>query len=318
MLRQPDFIPEPISAVEKEAPKELFKATLGFDFVFDYTPSGELHCFCIEINGHDSGVHGVKNIPKGDIDETHRVLAEIRATTNPEMARRYKIGNKILADLHDKIFQPSDEVVEKIYQYLAKSMRAQPTFTHAHHNPDFIEDITRDKRLQEQYVPPEHWPRTWHPGENPVSSTGWWVLKQYGSRGGDGVRMASNEDLEEVISQAGDALENYVVQEFVQPITIDDRAASMRLLVDFQYLSDGTIVPDFTTAYHRIAPYTGEEKVSADGKPITNDDIFIVNKARGAKSAAATEEEIALARDVAEKIIHNIAKEYKTHLEQTK
>lgn len=319
MLRQPDFIPEPVSAIEKETPKELFKATLGFDFIFNHAPSGELRCFCIEINGQDTGVKGVEDIPKGEIDETHKVLANIRATTNPEMARRYKIGNEILADLHDKIFQPSDEAVGKIYEYLKKSMRAQPTFKHAHHNPDFIEEITRDKRLQEEYVPPEFWPRTWHAGESTNSSTGWWVLKPYWSRGGDGVRIASNKNLAEIVSsETEDVLERYVVQEFVESDGLSVRAQAMRLLMDFQYLSDGTVVPTFITAYQRIAPYAPTDWVTKEGKKVTNEDAFIVNRARGATSAAASEEEVALAKVVAEKIIHSIAEGYKAHLKQPK
>ena len=65
-----------ISAVEKsneskESP-ELFRASLGFDFVFAKDKSGELHPYCVEINGHDTGVTGVQDVPSEQLPKIHR------------------------------------------------------------------------------------------------------------------------------------------------------------------------------------------------------------------------------------------------------
>ena len=301
----------------KESPG-IFHASLGFDFIFSRDENNKLHCYCIEINGHDSGVRGVQDIPDDQIDKTHKIVAEIRATVNPEMRRKYGLANEILHDIHvTGEFAPSEEGKEKITRYINKSLRTAPTFTHAHHNPDFIEDITRDKRLQEKYIPKEYQPRIWREGDDPVSSTGRWIVKHFRSRGGDGVHVIPNDQFLEFIAQNKNEIDKYVVQELLMssgaqmvPESQGKRAASMRLLMDFRYLDGGTIAPDFITAYQRVAPYDTDKTKDDEGNKLTWEDAYVVNRARGATSAAASSEEITMAREAAEKIIKNIASAY--------
>ncbi|MBM3261670.1 hypothetical protein FJY93_04620, partial [Candidatus Kaiserbacteria bacterium] len=203
-------IRNPVEGKEGKESPEMFRASLGFDFIFTTDEKGVLHCVCIEINGHDSGVVGVQEIPKGQIDTMHKTVAGIRATEHPEMARKFKIANEVLTDIHSKEFTPSPEGLKKIHGYMKKSLKTQPTFSFAYQNPDFIEDMTRDKRIQERYIPEEYRPRTWHPGDNPSSPTGAWVVKYYDSRGGDDVHVVPNEHFPDTLSDLGPRVEKYV------------------------------------------------------------------------------------------------------------
>jgi len=85
----------------------------------------------------------------------------------------------------------------------------------------------------------------------------------------------------------------------------------MRLMIDFQYMKDGSVKPIFESAYQRVSPYpSGNPKLHMDTYEHSREDVFVVNKANGAHSVAVTEEELKLARVAAEEIIQNIAKKY--------
>src|SRR3989344_4779229 len=118
-------MPERIKRTEQGTPSqeskegvELFRATLGFDFVFTRDEQGNLRCFCIEINGHDTGVNGVEDIPKGQISEEVRKHAAERAKEDPEMERRYKLAAEINRDMKEGHFKPTPEGQERIYGFL--------------------------------------------------------------------------------------------------------------------------------------------------------------------------------------------------------
>lgn len=58
--------------------KEFFRATLSFDFIFISNQKGEKGIKCIEINGEDSGIFGVLDLPKKKGDFLQKLFAEIR------------------------------------------------------------------------------------------------------------------------------------------------------------------------------------------------------------------------------------------------
>lgn len=284
-----------------------------------------LRCYCIEVNGHDSGVGGVQDVPKGQMDSTQKILAGLRAEVNPEMRRKYAIANEIMRASQSGEFNHSPEAREKIEAYMKKILRTEPTFKNAYKNPDFIEDITRDKWLQEKYIPKEYAPHTWHEGESTKSKTGWWIIKRRNSRGGDGVHVVSNKEFGASFTKEVDFIADFVAQEFIpsagaemMPESIGKRAASMRLLLDFRYLENWSVQTDFATAYQRVAPYTASQEKSASGTMLENEDKFIVNRHRDAVAVAASPEEIEMARTAAMEIIQNIAAGYRKHLKREK
>lgn len=298
---------------ESQEGRELFRATLGFDFLFTRNEDGSLHCYCIEINGHDTGIKGVEDVPQEQIGKQYQMLAGIRAKENPEMSRRYDIANAVLRDMRSGTFQPTPEAREKIIGYMKKSLRAAPTAAHAYHNPDFIEDITRDKRLQERYIPLEYAVHTWHSGVSPVSSTGRWVLKRFDSRGGDDVHVLTNREFDELIENEEEPFleDEYVVQEFLPPGgaemlpgSVGKRATSMRLLMDFRVLDDGSILTDYSTAYQRVSPHEADDARFSDTRK------YVVNRAKGASSAGVSPAELELGRKAAEAIIRTITAAY--------
>src|SRR3990167_4265737 len=118
---------------------ELFSATLGFDFVFSKDQTGAFRCYCVEFNGHDAGVGGVKDIPDGQIDSQHKVMAQIRNHRNPKIEHKMRIAEEIIEDLKTGAFDASNDGQEKVAAFLHKSMDTNPLFTHAHHNPEFVE-----------------------------------------------------------------------------------------------------------------------------------------------------------------------------------
>lgn len=296
----------------KESP-EMFRASLGFDFVFAKDAQCKVNCYCVEINGHDSGIGGIADISDDDIDKSHKIIAGIRATINPDIQRKLAGNDASLPEMHD----PASAPEEKVPPESTKKMSDDPLLQHAYRNPEFIENITRDKKLQERYVPSEHAPRTWHYGE-PYPLIDLWVVKNKTSRGGRAIHIISRKSLIEYAQTAGKVgFENLVVQEFIMPIGAEnaspsdwERPASMRLLIDFQYLRSGKVVPTFRSVYQRIAPYDIHAKYDKEGAPLNPEDIFVVNRAKGAQSVPASPKEIQMAQDVAEQIIKKIANDY--------
>lgn len=71
------------------------------------------------------------------------------------------------------------------------------------------------------------------------------------------------------------------------------------------------------TAYQRVSPHNLDARHDSAGKLLTKEDLLVVNKHLGAESAAASEEELILAQEVAEKIINNIAQAYRVHQEES-
>lgn len=300
---------------------ELFSASLGFDFVFSKDEQGKLHGYCIEINGDNSGLSGVEDIPEDQIDPQHKLLSKVRNHRNSEYWRKAGLADGALQDLQTGFFDASEEAKKEIHSYIEKSLRKQQFFVHAYKNPPFVAAITRDKRTQENFIPPESMPRVYHEGESPLSSTGQWICKPIHGIQGDGIYVLDNEKFKREFL-GGPFVDifakEYIAQEFIRsegaqraPNALKGHAASMRLLLDFKYAQNDTIEIVFKAAYQRVSPYPSEG-LRANTFP---QDAFVTNRARGAKSVAASGEEVSIASAIAEKIIHNIARGYRRNQE---
>lgn len=109
---------------------------------------------------------------------------------------------------------------------------------------------------------------------------------------------------------------DYVVQEFIPPEDAQEgdykyvrHPASMRLLMDFRYLEDGTIAVDFKSAYQRIATESAPKRPYRAS--VEKNEAYIVSKSKGAYSAPASAEETSMATEAAEAIIKRLAEGYK-------
>lgn len=278
---------------------ELFRATLGFDFIFSCV-DGEKIPLCIEINGEDTGLKAVENIPKGDLTEEERERVKIRMTHTEE---RIKLS----------AYAESLNIAGKSEDRKEAWARARNVhgFVHAFRNPAYIREIAgKDKKLQQNFIPPDNRPRAYQEGGSPVSRSGFWICKPIAGRKGQGIKIVSNEDFEDSFIKKG--LENgYIAQELIRAcgaekalINMKENPAALRLLMDFIYFEDDNIEEVFTFAYQRVSQFSINEQIASS---VSLEEIYVVNFARGAKAAVASETEFLLAHAVAIKIIHNIA-----------
>jgi hypothetical protein len=297
----------PVST-EKIPAKELFKGSLSFDFVFALK-DGKKHPYCVEINGDQSGIAGIQNIDRSAIDSTRRIMAGIRDQRDPAYRNNIQSINSIIGMLNTEKIQLPDDAKGKLHSLFRSTMAQTPMFPHAHQNPDFIKRIADDKLPQAAVIPEEHHPRVLDIHDpNRQSSTGTWILKPRRNRGGEGIQIISNDEIE--ILDDDTIFDRYVIQEFVHPLSAElagetksDHAASMRLLIDFRYLEDGTIEPTYEAAYQRVATEPLDISVPLGSR----EQSAVVNLTRAADSYPASSEELALAHPVAEEIIHTLA-----------
>lgn len=288
---------------EANESNEKFRATLGFDFVFSLNEMGELHCWCIEINGEETGIHGAQDIPDAQLSKNQKAFLAVRMHTNEGVSRKYHLANGIIRDYSAGDFDAISK--EDLVKYIKKSLRTVKNFKHANTNPEEVEALESDKGRLHEVVPRENLPREFHKGDTPVSSTGAWILKPLNGRGGQGILVMSSENLSAFVADGtyDEILQtNFLVQELLDDyhIQMDGRRRSMRYLVDFRYMEDGSIQKDFAFGYNRVSPRSYKDP---PGK-----DKVIVSKNYGASSEAATKKELALAQETADAIIHNIAK----------
>ena len=305
--------PRAYRKIESRESPELFRASLGFDFIFVEDADGVKQPYCIEINGSDTGVKGVQDIPKGDIPEMTRLFASIRSREDSEFVRKNHLGGDILTDLGTGDFPvSSDEVKKSIGEFVKASLAKHQMFSHAIENPHEIDIVTKDKRVQRDYIPEQYRPRAYRKGESTVSSTGYWICKPAFGVGGNGIFIVTSEELARVTADPtqAEAVAQYAIQECLDAVGADRAApgmeqnpASLRLLMDFVYREDGTIETLYETAYQRVSQFGTDHPRMLHSK----EEVRIVNKNRGALSAAASPRESELAHKAATEIIHALA-----------
>ena len=225
---------------------ELFRASLGFDFVFGLDKDGHKKAYCIEINGHDSGISGVADIPDDQISKTKKKAAAQRDFRNPEWERRSNIHNEILQSMYDGTFQVSDpELMDDIVnKYLGPSVDKITIFPHAFQNPGWLQDVTQYKALQANFIPTGMRPRQFGESDLVTHPPEYWIVKSNRGRGGQNIHIYTNAAFQDVYVDADKKTqERYVAQEFISPLGADNapnerrgNPASLRVLVDFVIL----------------------------------------------------------------------------------
>lgn len=80
------------ATLENKQNPEKYRLTVSFDFVFGKDENGKKKVFCIELNGHNSGIYGINSIESGDLDKTKKLISLNRMTVNSELE---KVRSKI-------------------------------------------------------------------------------------------------------------------------------------------------------------------------------------------------------------------------------
>lgn len=306
---------------ESKEAKELFRATLGFDFVFEEQSDGIKKPICIEINGDETGIKGMRDLPKNSTTSVRRAITNMRSDVSPELKRKQPIARELFKNFkRGELYGSTDEVTKKIAGYVQQSLKREKFFTHAYTNSPAIELVAENKRLQQRYIPESNRPREYDEQHPQPSKTGLWIVKDNTGRAGINVFIVKEDELPGSIKaweakHPNESLRNeFIIQELIHSADVDEYApdvqghpAAMRLLIDFVYMSDGSIRKGFEAGYQRISRYP-VQGVRAGESPA---DVYVVNKYRGARSLPASRNEIESARIVAEEIISHIGSAYK-------
>ncbi len=309
---------------ESKEKQELFRATVGFDFVFD--KSGKPHY--VEINGNDSGIEGMLNLAEDDeIDNMQKISARIRS-------RRTSGVQKIINE-YNKTNKRDGEKIDEQDAHLAKdqkiklaflSAKAQEAalFKNANVNPQVLEEMLSDKSKHSQFIPEEYSVKTFdiYGKFNPEKM---YIIKNSIGSGGKGISITKGQEILKIKPISSD--NPLIVQEFIEPDEADNgpngHPASLRLLVDFRYTKQKGVEPMFVTGYQRVSPYSVDEigrrkdahkartilnKLKGGGDKITPKDVYVVNKVRGAKSYPMSERELAKVKPITMQILNNLSK----------
>ena len=308
--------------IESRESPELFRATIGFDFVFTESEDGKKP-YCVEINGERSGIRGIMDIPKENSTYLERLFADIRMRENTEYGRKQELWGEFMEEAGAGFFPMGEEMDKAVDRMAAKSLSKDPMFDNAVRNPEFIEVIASNKRMQQRVIPEEYRPRVYKLGEPTESQSDAWLLKPVRGIGGRDISIITDKMLEGLKEldpkEQKSVMEHLVIQEFIEPLGADMAApgqkhnpACLRLIMDFKYLEDGTIEPSYEAAYQRVSPHTAHELLEGE---VSESDVYVVNKATGAASAAASADEKRMAHEAAEAIIHKLAESYREHLD---
>lgn len=302
-----------LKPAEAIATPERFRATLSFDFVFGLK-NGKPHPYCIEFNGDDSGIAGSQKI-KG-LDSTQRIVTGLRAKRDLYALTKNRNMIAIAKDIESGEFPITDENRNKVLQFLLTEYNKKiRLFPHAYKNENWIQTLASNKVLQPSFIPEANRVKQLQATEeDQESSTGYWVIKPSKGLAGQGISIASNTEIKEIIEQQPDIWDNYVIQEYVESIgakeagqEMSDHAASLRLLTDFRYLEDDQIDISFLFAYQRVGQLPKDVSAHDD----TREQSTIINLYTGAHAYKASPEETAAAMAVANEIIHNLAEFHK-------
>lgn len=284
--------------VEQVGLSTLFRATIGFDFLFAKDGDGRKRIFCLELNGEDSYIP-VDEIEGWDVDEATRERVRTRMTYNPERVRRA---------LHAESLGP--DVTPEIKKQAWAHTRAVHVFENAVRNEPHIKNLVDSKKSQQPLIPCKYRPRSYARGESPLSSTGFWICKPSGGQRGKGVHILSNDAFAEQF--VGTELEEtHVAQEFITALGADkapesmrDHPAVLRLVLDIEYIENDTITELFSWANQSISPYSTKDIESGHSM----EEVYVITVAeRNAKVVPVSKEEFEMAYNAGLEIIRNIA-----------
>ena len=277
----------------------LFKATIGFDFLFTKGNNGDRRILCLELNGEDSYIP-INEIENWDTDEETKERVRNRMIYNPERVRRAQYAERLGSDVAPEIKKQAWAHAREVY-----------VFENAIRNEPYIKNLVNNKKVQAEFIPHYYQPRTYMPGESPVSSTGFWICKPSGGQRAKGIYILANEAFTNTFINTG--LENtYVAQEFITalgadnaPVTMKDHPAILRLVMDIEYFEDETVNELFTWANQSISPYSMNDiKIGHSMEEVS----VITVAERNAKVVTASDAEFQMAHNAGLEIIRNIGK----------
>lgn len=296
---------------------ELFRATIGFDFVFAPDKTGKKRCYCVELNGQESGTWGVAEIE--GVDNLRKVMTLSRNAFNPGR-QQLRVAIERIRGTLSEAERSKKSLKNTFLNMMEEDKQKMPLVAHAFVNPPEIETVAEDKALHSQVIPPEYRLRTYVEGESAEAGSGYWMIKPRAGRRGDSIRVVTNAEFasilagDDILLSHDDLLRFNVAQEYVRaqgadlaPRGYEGNPASMRLLVDFRVLEDGTIHIVHEDGYQRVGPLPSRQYSPADTS------MSVVNKARGAKAVDMSKKEFDMAHEAALKIINNIAGYYEKH-----
>lgn len=331
---------------ENKESKELWRGSIGFDFIFMRDYKGMLEKvrdkdpyskeityevfkkpICVEFNGSNSGIFGIQEIK--NYDKTKKIVADIRGSrnktldqkmatydeiANPEILGK-KIDHKVIRHLGWDITSTDDlETQNKIRTALNTILKKEPLFPRAYQNPVLVSDVCKNKKLQSLYIPEENMPKRWEPGVYDKPSYGLWVLKPREGTHGKNIGIVSSRDFDAIMSgkKMSDIkrqkiiLNRYIVEEFIPPTGADE--------VDEAHEGNPAsmrLLLDFRVMENGEIKVDGEYAYQRVSPHKTSENVeleakFVVNKAKGALAFPASKKEVELARPVALSIIKKL------------
>lgn len=288
---------------------ERFKASMSFDFVFGLK-DGKRHPYCIEFNGDDSGIGGAQKVP--DLDPTIRIMAGIRDHRDIYGMTKNRKAVGILNDIASGDFSVSAINKKPLVDFLLNEYKRKiKLLPNAITNEKWLQTIANNKAIQGHFIPEANRPRELtREDEQHISSTGYWVVKPTYGLAGRGIKVFTNEEIDQVITENPKIWTEYVIQEYIESTGAAaagenkaDRAASLRLLIDFRYLENDEVDIVYSFAYQRV----GKEPINVTSDGASRETSTIINLTTGAEAHKATKEETDAALAVAKDIIKNLA-----------
>ncbi len=298
-----------------ESERPVFTGTIGFDFVFERQPDGSKKPYCVEFNGHNSGIEGAVAVEK---DPLRRSIIQLRAMSSTREAERMiEAARQVFAPYIRRAGGARQKELEKeknrlIDDILLRVPHPQLAFS----NPDVIEEISRRKNMHRALIPADYIPRSYElEGSNQPPQSGYWICKPISGSCGEHIEIHHwTRIYKDFIEPKGSLIDAWDISEFIVPAGADAasksfsrRPASLRLLIDFAYYKDRTIRPVFVAAYQRVAR-SGAPRLGRSWKPNHALDAYIVNRSRGAVSVSASKDEVEACMPIALQTIQNLAK----------
>lgn len=303
---------------EREKNPELFRASIGFDFIFYKDKEGVKRIKCLELNGENTGIFGVDAIEKGKLDKLHRILARIRTQYHPKVLRFNQIIREMRENQKFEWYPYDKQHHPRVYDYTLNAKRNIKTIQYSYKAPPVLEMMFKDKTFLPDIIPAEYRIRqlsiqelSAKPFEFPkdISGVDNWILKPANGSLGEGVKLVPSSQFLRVMNSSRNFAETfingiYVAQEYVKSNGADnsngEKMQSMRLLWDVRVFEDGKFEIDFESGYQRVS------------------NNYVVNKAQGAKSVSLSEAELAIGREAAEAILRRVVEVYRTEMQKPK
>lgn len=284
-----DPIPDPLEGTEPYP-----SGMVALDIIIDKKTGRP---YVAEVQGMNSGISGIKELEGNEFlkhkAEAWEQLIE-RATQMPNISSSTYVGN-----------------LEKGYS-----------------NPQYVEAIMRNKAEQARLrvVPEAYAPRTVTGSDSAeefhklCAEVPQIILKPHNQAKGFGIERFSTADAVgrkqawEYAQELKKTCGNFVAQEFIEPAgaqaapqDLKDHYASMRLVTGFHKDQSGEIHLLDSFGYWRVAPYHPDEAGKrVRGRMVRDNDVAVVNKARGAAAVEITEAEYRLTTPVVRGVIERL------------